>query len=63
MKTLQRGSAGVDPLPEAHIPVPVFNDVKILLQTGRPGDGPIVEGRSLDSTEDLMASSVEWRES
>ena len=47
MKALQRGSAGVDPLPESHIPAPVFNGVKILLQTGRPRDGPIVEGEEL----------------
>jgi hypothetical protein len=47
VKVLQRGPVSVDPLPEAHIPAPVFNGVKICLQTGRPGDGPIVEGVNL----------------
>ena len=47
MKALQRCSAGVSPLPESHIPAPVFNGCKILLQTGRPRDGPIVEGAEL----------------
>ena len=47
MKALQRGSAGVDPLSESHISAPVFNGVKILLETGRPRDGPIVEGAKL----------------
>ena len=47
MEALQRGSASVDPLPESHIPAPVFNGVKILLQTRRPRDGPIVEGPEL----------------
>ena len=40
-------STSVDTLPKPNIAPPIFNNIKVLLQARRPGDGPIVEGAQL----------------
>ena len=47
MKAFQGGSASVDTLSELDISLPVFNSIEILLESGRPRDGPIVERAEL----------------
>ena len=47
VEPFQSSSTGVDTLPQPNIAPPIFNNIKVLLQARRPGNGPIVEGAQL----------------